>query len=151
MRATELTQLLGRRIGNVHECSCLQRLDEPVRRNAIGEVIYASYPMSGISLVGEPNGVVDTIQLFGVKEEEFSTYTGELPIGLSFGQSKADVHRLLERTPMRSSDGRFDKLIGKIHPWEIFELESFALRVEYSDVDWTVRNLALSLLDRIAN
>lgn len=151
MRATELTQLLGRRIGNVHECSCLQQLNESVRRNVIGKVNYASYPKSGISLVGEPNGVVNTIQLFGVKEQEFLTYTGELPFGLSFGQSKADVHRLLGRTPIRSSDGKIHKLIGKIYPWEIFELESCALRVEYCDIDWTVRNISLSSLDRIAN
>jgi hypothetical protein len=94
---------------------------------------YLSFPSVGVSVMFR-EGRLDSVFLYGEGVDGFSGYAGEIPFGLTFGDSEEVVVSRLERDPASEGVIRappFPKRSGS--SWARFRLPTYALHVEFSD------------------
>lgn len=71
-----------------------------------------------------------------------SRYLGSLPMGLSFGSSRADVRHVMG-SPAQESEGGRERFGLKIRPWDWFAHEGRKVHFEYQDTCQAVRMVSV--------
>ncbi len=112
----------------------------------MGESPYLNAEMAGISFALSRKNRVQSVFLYGGDLEGFAAYTGPLPGGLSFANSRADLRGALG-TPAMSGEAGGIGLMAIEHSWDRFESEGVYVRFEYHTGDSAIRLVTIGQAD----
>ena len=133
----DLTTLLGRQADDpllVQEVGDFG--EEPTRYTDDDDgSFYMSFEQDGISFLFNKASALRTIHLFSSVNEEieqgFARYQAALPFGLSFGNSRDEVHALLG-APAKSGGGQPGMIHAVVPYWDRYAYPECELNVQYS-------------------
>lgn len=101
----------------------------------LGDRHYYSFFSSGILLLLEDD-LINQIVLYMQAEEGFSLYTGELPVPANSLESY--IIQLLG-VPSATGGGKMDVLMGYLHRWIKYQMETHILHLQFNHNDQLCR------------
>lgn len=114
----------------------------------IHDRFHADLPRDGLALVADSSGRITSVQLFADGFQGYNGFRGELPEGVSFRDSRAEVRARLG-TPSASGGGGVDPYLGPIRMWDRFDRDAYAMHVQYSEGENSVDLISLMTFDAI--
>ncbi|WP_147417561.1 hypothetical protein [Sphingomonas cavernae] len=95
-----------------------------------GHTVFYKFLLSGVE-IGVRAGVVNHVHFYATSHEGYQPYKGLIGPYEASGWNEQLATELL-RPPVKSGGGKPDALIGYVHRWMKFELDSFFLRFEFA-------------------
>ncbi len=112
----------------------------------MGESPYINAKDAGISFALTRKHLVETVFLYSEGFEGFSAYTGALPMGLSFANSRTEVRTALGE-PVRSGEAGGIGLMAIEHSWDRFEADALYLHIQYQAGDAGILLITIGIAD----
>lgn len=101
------------------------------------DVTYLFNPSRGIDIILRPDNSIKAIHFYSGKDGLTSKFTGTLPFGLMFSQSRSDAKFLLGE-PSKSGGGEKSLLYNQTKKWDKYFFEGYSLHLQFADVDSTI-------------
>jgi hypothetical protein len=105
-------------------------IDDSLVVEEIDGRIYGEARRSGLSFVVGEDGRIRTVHLHAEGHEGYSGYVGEIPRGVRFDMSRAEVRSILG-SPDASGEARLIEHYGEGPAWDRFDLVGAQMHVEY--------------------
>jgi hypothetical protein len=119
--------------------------DEVVLETIDGR-LYGEAVRSGLSFIVGGDGRVRTVHLHAEGHEGYVGFAGELPEGIRFDMSRAEVRSILG-SPGASGEPRAVDFYGEAPAWDRFVLETAQVHVEYGPDQNSIQLVTLMLRD----
>ena len=106
------------------------------------EITYYIYKKKGMNLVFDENLMLSSIQLYPQGVDGYDEYTGDLPQGIRFHSSRAEV-RSKFGNPTASGGGNVLPILGMTRQWDRFDYDTHTLHFEYQVGEETISLITL--------
>lgn len=144
----DFTAMLGMRLDDVAKTDTVQPLMLGSKTDLIGDRLYLQMPSHGIGVDADFDGRVSTIFFYSEGMDDYRQFTGVLPEGISFGDSRSMVQGRLGK-PDASGGGTVIHFFGKAPKWDRFDRKQFSLHIQYTDDESSVSLVSLMRPDSV--
>lgn len=111
---------------------------EVVLRNRGAHCLEIFVPLIALQIDSE-SSILETILLYSEGLDEYSAYQGEMPNGISFGHSRAQVRKRLGKPEKSGAASKRDQ----IPPWDRYNFGTYGLHVQYAEDERSVELVTL--------
>ncbi len=143
-----LTDILGMKLDELAKSSLVLSFNETPRTELIEDRFYMEMPNSGIAFIATLDGRVMTIQLHAEGYEGYKTFLELLPDEISFSDDRRRIHARLGQ-PSVSGGGTVIQFFGKAPRWDRYDRDSYALHIQYTDLEESINLISLMRPDAI--
>jgi hypothetical protein len=112
----------------------------------MGESPYINGRDAGIAFALNEKNEIRAIFLYAEGVEDFCQYQADLPAGLSFFSSRAEVRASMGIAPSFSGEAGGEGIFAIEHSYDRFENEAFYIRFEYYAGDANIRLVTMGLV-----
>jgi len=96
------------------------------------EVVFYEFKKTGVSFLFDETKTLTAIHIFGENKDQFLAYSGELPEGISFKNSKTEILEKLGK-PSQQGGGETSLLGGKVSPWIKYLFPQYQLHLQFDE------------------
>lgn len=114
----------------------------PEKSKCKGDDYYYSFTQSGIDLICNNEDRILTVFIYS-GDNDHKAYTGTLPHKLRFKDTRSEVIEKIGLAP-KAGGGR-GGILGRIHIWDIYDLPTHSLHVQYT-TNGTIGQITLRTL-----
>jgi hypothetical protein len=148
---TDLTVLLGRSVLEARvQRICREYGLIPRSGAAVGSGLSRSYlsRAAGVELAADAHGVVTTVFLHFHDDDNFTSYSGEIPGGAGSVPRRAHLWAMLGR-PDEQGEPYRDRFLGDYGPWDRWVLAGFVLHAQFATDAESLDRVTLTLPQRL--
>ena|ERR1044072_4904690 len=136
-----IISILGKNLNDAEVTNFLSSIGDKPETLGV-DITYYIYKKKGLSLVFDENLLLSSAQLYPQGVDGYDEYKGDLPPGITFHTSRAEV-RAKYGIPAASGGGEVLPILGMTRHWDRFELETHTLHLEYQIGDESLSLITL--------
>jgi hypothetical protein len=145
---SDFITLLGLRLDDIVTSTLVRSLGEQPKVELIHDTFYMEMRNSGLSFIAPLDGIVTTIMFYSDGYEGYKGFTGALPDGVSFSDSRNEVSRKLGE-PSNSGGNDLIPYLGKASAWDRYDRDAYALHFTYANGERSILLVTLMRPDAV--
>lgn len=132
IKAKLFEQTIGLNLDDGEIQSLFQKIGEKPNIELDEEVLFYEFKKTGLSFLFDETKALTAIHIFGENKDQFLAYSGELPEGISFKNSKTEILEKLGK-PSQQGGGETSLLGGKVSPWIKYLFPQYQLHLQFDE------------------